>query len=74
MQSAITGAIIDMARNLGLSVIAEGVESAEVEDKLLSMGCQFGQGYWYTKPFELAGFPSWLAQWQQKVTPRRSGR
>jgi diguanylate cyclase len=72
MQSAITGAIIDIARNLGLSVIAEGIESAEVEDKLLRMGCQFGQGYFYTKPFELAGFPSWLAQWQQKATPRKA--
>ncbi|MDX1537525.1 bifunctional diguanylate cyclase/phosphodiesterase [Arsukibacterium sp.] len=63
---AITGAIIDMARNLGLGVIAEGVEGAEVEDKLLRMGCSRGQGFWYSQPFELSGFPSWLRQWQQR--------
>ncbi|MDX1677154.1 bifunctional diguanylate cyclase/phosphodiesterase [Arsukibacterium sp.] len=63
---AITGAIIDMARNLGLGVIAEGVEGAEVEDKLLRMGCSRGQGFWYSQPFELTGFPAWLRQWQQR--------
>ncbi|MBV2130074.1 putative bifunctional diguanylate cyclase/phosphodiesterase [Arsukibacterium indicum] len=63
---AITGAIIDMARNLGLGVIAEGVEGAEVEDKLLRMGCSRGQGFWYSQPFELSGFPAWLRQWQQR--------
>ncbi|KKO46436.1 diguanylate cyclase [Arsukibacterium ikkense] len=63
---AITGAIIDMARNLGLGVIAEGVEGAEVEDKLLRMGCQRGQGFWYSQPFELSGFPAWLRQWQHR--------
>lgn len=63
---AITGAIIDMARNLGLGVIAEGVEGAEVEDKLLRMGCVRGQGFWYSQPFELSGFPAWLKQWQHR--------
>lgn len=63
---AITGAIIDMARNLGLGVIAEGVEGAEVEDKLLRMGCARGQGFWYSQPFELSGFPAWLRQWQHR--------
>tara|TARA_R110002126_G_scaffold172606_11_gene321383 strand:+ start:473 stop:1978 length:1506 start_codon:yes stop_codon:yes gene_type:complete len=63
---AITGAIIDMARNLGLGVIAEGVEGAEVEDKLLRMGCNRGQGFWYSQPFELSGFPAWLRQWQHR--------
>ncbi|WP_372626467.1 putative bifunctional diguanylate cyclase/phosphodiesterase [Arsukibacterium sp.] len=63
---AITGAIIDMARNLGLGVIAEGVESAEVADKLLRMGCVRGQGFWYSQPFELSGFPAWLRQWQHR--------
>ena len=63
---AITGAIIDMARNLGLGVIAEGIEGAEVEDKLLRMGCVRGQGFWYSQPFELSGFPAWLKQWQHR--------
>lgn len=64
MHSAITGAIIDMARNLELGVIAEGVEELEVEQKLLRMGCQRGQGFLYSRPFELSGFAVWLKQWQ----------
>ncbi|HEY0921908.1 bifunctional diguanylate cyclase/phosphodiesterase [Rheinheimera pacifica] len=64
MNSAITGAIIDMARNLDLGVIAEGIEEAEVEQKLLRMGCSRGQGFFYSRPFELSGFAVWLKQWQ----------
>lgn len=63
MHSAITGAIIDIARNLELGVIAEGVEELEVEKKLLSMGCNRAQGFLYSRPFELSGFPVWLKQW-----------
>lgn len=68
MHSAITGAIIDMARNLSLGVIAEGVEEVEVEQKLLRMGCSRGQGFLYSRPFELGGFAVWLKQWQQNET------
>lgn len=64
MNSAITGAIIDIARNLDLAVIAEGVEEAGVEQKLLLMGCSRGQGFFYSRPFELSGFAVWLKQWQ----------
>ena len=63
MHSAITGAIIDIARNLELGVIAEGVEELEVEQKLLRMGCNRAQGFLYSRPFELSGFPVWLKQW-----------
>uniref|UniRef100_A0A486XKT4 Diguanylate cyclase/phosphodiesterase (GGDEF & EAL domains) with PAS/PAC sensor(S) n=1 Tax=Rheinheimera sp. BAL341 TaxID=1708203 RepID=A0A486XKT4_9GAMM len=68
MNAAITGAIIDMARNLDLGVIAEGVEEHEVEQKLLRMGCHRGQGFLYSRPFELSGFAVWLKQWQQGNT------
>lgn len=68
IHTAITGAIIDMARNLGLGVIAEGVEEKEVEQKLLRMGCNRGQGFLYSRPFELSGFAVWLKHWQQQQT------
>ena len=41
---------IDLAHNLGIRVIAEGVESAEVEKELQAMGCDEVQGYYYAKP------------------------
>jgi diguanylate cyclase len=66
--SAITGAIIDIARNLSLGVIAEGVEEVDVEQKLLRMGCTRAQGFLYSRPFELSGFAVWLKHWQQNET------
>lgn len=68
VHTAITGAIIDMARNLELGVIAEGIEEKEVEQKLLRMGCHRGQGFLYSRPFELSGFAVWLKHWQQQKT------
>ncbi len=40
----------DLAHNLGMRVIAEGVESQEVEDMLRCMGCDSAQGYHYSRP------------------------
>jgi EAL domain-containing protein (putative c-di-GMP-specific phosphodiesterase class I) len=43
-------AIIVMAHKLGLKVIAEGVETMQQHDLLLAMGCDYGQGFLYSKP------------------------
>lgn len=43
-------AIIQMCHGLGLQVIAEGVESAEIENILAAEGCDFGQGYLFAAP------------------------
>lgn len=47
---AITNTIISMAHNLGLSVIAEGVEEKEQLEFLRERGCQYIQGYYFSKP------------------------
>lgn len=47
---AITSAAISMARNLGLDVIAEGVETPAQRDFLISLGCQVMQGFFYSRP------------------------
>ena len=46
--------ILDLAGNLGLVICAEGVETSEQSDFLLSKGCDELQGYFYSKPTELA--------------------
>jgi len=47
---AIAETIIAMAKTLGLSVVAEGVENKAQADFLLEKGCLFGQGYLFSKP------------------------
>lgn len=49
---AITGALIAMGRNLGLDVIAEGIETAEQWRQLVVLGCPHGQGYLFGRPLE----------------------
>ena len=46
----IVEAIIGLARNLGLACIAEGVESAEVAERLRTLGCDYAQGYHFARP------------------------
>lgn len=47
---AIVQTTIDLINKLGRHVVAEGVESAHMAEKLEVMGCNFGQGYYFAKP------------------------
>jgi EAL domain-containing protein (putative c-di-GMP-specific phosphodiesterase class I) len=49
---ALAEGIVQIARTLQLEVIAEGIESEVQRDLLISMGCQFGQGYLLAMPME----------------------
>lgn len=48
--AAIVGSTVGLSRQLGLSVIAEGIESRAIADLLITMGCEQGQGYFFGKP------------------------
>jgi EAL domain-containing protein (putative c-di-GMP-specific phosphodiesterase class I) len=54
---------IDLAHNLGLSVVAEGVETAKAWKLLSALGCDEGQGYFIGRPMPEAQFVAWLSQW-----------
>jgi len=45
-----------MAQQLGLAVIAEGIETASQEAFLSALGCEMGQGYLFGKPMEPSDF------------------
>jgi EAL domain-containing protein (putative c-di-GMP-specific phosphodiesterase class I) len=53
-------AIIAMAHKLGLKVIAEGIETAEQRGLLKAAGCDFGQGYLYSRPVPAIEFEALL--------------
>ncbi len=57
---AIARTIVALARSLGLSVIAEGVETAEQRNSLAAQGCYAYQGYLYSRPLALADFDQLL--------------
>ena len=45
--------LIDIAKGLGILVVAEGVETREQAELLTSLGCDYGQGYFYSRPLFL---------------------
>jgi len=51
---------IEMAKNLGLKVVAEGIESKAIEDVLKSQGCHIAQGYYYQRPIGFTAYLEWL--------------
>ena len=52
--AVIVGAIVDLGHNLGLSVVAEGVEDAETTRRLAALGCDRGQGFYLGPPVPAA--------------------
>ena len=48
--------IIDLAKSMGMSVVQEGVETKEMFDKVVAMGCNVIQGYYYAKAISLEEF------------------
>ena len=56
----IVRATIDLAHNLGLAAVAEGVESQEAWDKLHELGCDSAQGYHMSKPLPPDKFLEWV--------------
>jgi diguanylate cyclase (GGDEF)-like protein/PAS domain S-box-containing protein len=58
--AVIVRSTIDLGRNLGLRVVAEGVESEAVWTKLRRLGCTSAQGYYLTKPVPADDLRAWL--------------
>jgi diguanylate cyclase (GGDEF)-like protein len=57
----IVRSIVDLARNLGLTTVAEGVEDAETFTALAANGCAVAQGYHMSRPLSAEAFDSWFA-------------
>jgi len=57
---AIVSSIIELARNLKLNVVAEGIETKEQLEQVFSRGCHVIQGYYFAKPMPLADLDAFL--------------
>lgn len=55
---------ISMAQNLGLEVVAEGVENAFALQLLRELGCDLLQGYFISPPVSMPNFLTWLDEWE----------
>jgi EAL domain-containing protein (putative c-di-GMP-specific phosphodiesterase class I) len=60
---------ISLGRHLGLTTVAEGIESREQRDLLIELGCDLGQGFHLGRPLDAAGAAKLLAP--EHIQPRR---
>jgi diguanylate cyclase (GGDEF)-like protein len=66
--AVIVRAIIDLGRNLGLQVVAEGVEREGTWDQLAALGCELAQGYCISPPLPEKALSLWIAKWPHPAT------
>ncbi|MEM8731067.1 MAG: EAL domain-containing protein, partial [Pseudomonadota bacterium] len=59
-EAVIVRAILNLARDLGLGVVAEGVEDADMAKILKAQGCRLAQGYHIARPMTLEKLEGWL--------------
>lgn len=64
----IVSAIVSLSKSFRRRLVAEGIESAEAEAKLIELGCELGQGFFYSKPMPLAPALEWAAcfNWESR--------
>jgi diguanylate cyclase (GGDEF)-like protein/PAS domain S-box-containing protein len=62
--AAIVRPTIDLGHNLGLRVVAEGVESQAIMDMLRTYGCDMAQGHFICPPLDAAEFGKWLSAYE----------
>jgi diguanylate cyclase (GGDEF)-like protein/PAS domain S-box-containing protein len=69
-------AIVALARNLGMDVVAEGVETAEQLSQIEELGCEFVQGFYFSRPVDVAAAGDLIASqpWRECVAPATAGR
>ena len=63
----IVRSVIELAHGLGLTVVAEGVETQAMWDRLAALGCDAAQGFYLSRPAPFAEMTSWLLRWREST-------
>ena len=63
--AVIVRSTVDLGRNLGLDVVAEGVESLELWNRLRDLGCKIAQGYYLSRPLPSDQLLEWIQSRRQ---------
>jgi len=66
--------IINIGKELGMNIIAEGVETQVELDRLVQLGCSQIQGYYFAKPMPLSALKDWLYSKKYQVVQMKSKR
>jgi len=66
--AAIVGTVCTLGRNLGMQVLAEGVETAEQVEQLRKFGCDLGQGYYFSRPVPAERAEGLILAGSQEIT------
>jgi FOG: EAL domain len=63
----IVHSVVDLGHNLGLTIVAEGVETEQILTALVGLGCDVAQGYHLSRPITATAFDTWCAG--RRITP-----
>ena len=67
--AVIVRSTVDLGRNLGLEVIAEGVETQEIWNALVDLQTNTAQGFFLGRPMAPERIPEWMKQWETVANP-----
>jgi diguanylate cyclase (GGDEF)-like protein len=68
---AIVRSTIELSHNMGMKVIAEGVEDQATYERLIELGCDLAQGYYMGKPMSAQDFERWLRESEWGLVQRK---
>jgi EAL domain-containing protein (putative c-di-GMP-specific phosphodiesterase class I) len=63
--------IITLAHKMNLRAVAEGIETSKQMERLLELGCEYGQGYYFSQPLDAKGVQTYM---RQQVAAGRANR
>lgn len=69
---ALVKSIITLADSLSVEVLAEGIESRQQEEVLINLGCDYAQGYYYSRPLPINQIPDFIERWNKSAHLARS--